>query len=69
MERAACAATTQKLAGDDKINGKPPGLSGLPVDTGYAAEIDPKSVRSAEKIEKKSGGDGVLIAKAAPPVA
>jgi hypothetical protein len=58
------AAGTRRLARDDEIIGKPSGIASLPVDAGYAAEIDAESVRSAEKIEKKSGGDGVLIAKA-----
>ena len=59
------AAGARRLASDDEIVGEPSGIAGLPVDAGYAAEIDAKSVRSAEKIEKKSGGDGALIAETA----
>src|SRR4051812_6396470 len=49
------AVTARSHAGDDEIVGKPSGIARLPVDAGYAAEIDAKGIRPAKEIEKEAG--------------
>jgi hypothetical protein len=65
MDKAAVRSPLAGLQDRTRSSAYHPTSPRLPIDAGYAPEIDAKSVRAAQKTEQESGGDRVLIAEAA----